>query len=264
MLLSSVILYIAPQGRIAYWANWTLGHLSKEQWIDIHINTGIVFLLALSFHLYLNFKAIKTYLKTRDKKFKLFTKDFNVALLITVACVGGTYMKFPPFSSMLVLSEHFKDTAAQTYGEPPYGHAEQSTLKSYCKKMELDLEDSIKKLKTAGYSIKSSNLQIKQIATQNNVSPQQLLFPLTPMPKFPVGNSTAKLKIPAHLSGVGRLTLLDLKQQYNLDSTKVIASLKTKGITLNESTKLKEIAEAQDVSAHELFDLILEIHNKYL
>ena len=261
MLLSSVILYIAPQGRIAYWANWTLGELSKEQWADIHINTGIVFLLALSFHLYLNFKAIKTYLKTRDRKFKLFTIDFNIALLITIACVVGTYMKIPPFSSMLSLSENFKESAAVTYGEPPYGHAEQSTLASYCKKMGLNLQQSINKLKAAGYSIESSTLQIKQIATQNNVSPQKLLFPLTPDPIFPVGNSTSKLKIPEDLSGVGRLTLADLNAQYNTDSQTIITALQTQGIILDETSKIKEVAEAQDMSAHDLFDQIREINN---
>ncbi|GLS92339.1 hypothetical protein GCM10007916_34100 [Psychromonas marina] len=264
MLFSSIVLYIAPQGRVAYWANWTLGELSKEQWADIHINTGIVFLLALSFHLYLNFKAIKTYLKTRDRKFKIFTIDFNIALLITIACVVGTYMKIPPFSSMLSLSEAFKESTALTYGEPPYGHAEQSTLNSYCKKMGLNLEETIKKIKAAGYSVESSELQIKQIATQNNVSPQQLLFPLTPDPKFPVSNSNAMLKIPEDLSGVGRLTLVDLKEQYNADSQKIIAVLKAKGIKLDESTKIKEIAEDQDMSAHDLFDQIREIHNQTL
>jgi predicted DNA-binding ribbon-helix-helix protein len=165
---------------------------------------------------------------------------------------------------MLALSDLFKDVAAETYGEPPYGHAEQSTLKSYCKKMGLNLEETIQKLNAAGYSIESSALQIKQIATQNNVSPQQLLLPLTSPHKSPESNSNGKLKIPDDLSGVGRLTLLTLKQQYNIDIPKIIASLKAKGISLDESTKLKEIAEAQDISAHDLFDQIRDIHNQYL
>jgi hypothetical protein len=264
MLISSIVLYIAPQGRIAYWANWTLGDLDKEQWSAIHINTGIVFLLALLFHIYINWRAIKTYLKTRDKNLKLFTKEFNLALLITITCVLGTYLKIPPFSSMLFLNEMLKDASAQTYGEPPYGHAEQSTLQAYCKKMDLDLDESVDKLIAAGYIIESSKLQIKQLAKQNNVSPQQLLLPLEPEITFTQISSTEVLPIPDELSGVGRLTLTDLNEQYNLDTFVVINGLKTQGITADTTTKLKELAEQQKINAHDLFDMIREINNQNL
>ena len=264
MLISSIVLYIAPQGRIAYWANWTLGELDKEQWGAIHMNTGIVFLLALLFHIYINWRAIKTYLKTRDKHFKFFTKEFNVALLITIACVLGTYIKIPPFSSILTFNEILKDAAAQTYGEPPYGHAEQSTLQAYCKKMDLDLTEVIEKLTAAGYTIADSKLQIKEIAKQNNVSPQQLLLPLVPEKILTQANSTDLLPIPDELSGVGRLTLTDLHEQYNLDTVKVINDLKAQGIRADATSKIKELAEQQNINGHDLFDMIREINNKGL
>ena len=264
MLISSFVLYIAPQGRIAYWANWTLGELDKEQWGAIHINTGIVFLLSLLFHIYINWRAIKTYLKTRDKKLKFFTKEFNLALLITIVCVLGTYIKIPPFSSILTLNEILKDASAQTYGEPPYGHAEQSTLQAYCKKMDLDLQPSIEKLTAAGYTIADSKLQIKEIAKQNNVSPQQLLLPLVPETKFTQTDPTALLPIPDELTGVGRLTLTDLHQQYNLDTLKIINDLKAQGISADATSKIKELAEQQKMNAHDLFDMIREINNQGL
>ena len=37
LLLSSVILYIAPFGRDAYWVNWSFLFLNKEQWTACHI-----------------------------------------------------------------------------------------------------------------------------------------------------------------------------------------------------------------------------------
>ena len=264
MLVSSVVLYIAPQGRIAYWANWALGGLSKGQWTDIHINTGIVFLLTLLCHLYFNWKAIKTYLKTRDRKLKILTKEFSVAVLITSVCIAGTYMKLPPFSSMLALSEVFKDVAAETYGEPPYGHAEESTLLAYCKKMGLDITVSTEKLLAVGYRIPNGDIKIKDLARQNKVSPQKLLLPLIPQKSFSNTSSTETLPIPDELSGVGRLTLEDLNKQYNSDKNKIIVTLQARGITLDDSTKLKEVAEQQSISAHDLFDIIREINNNNL
>ena len=32
MVLTSIILYIVPQGRVAYWADWRLWGLSKTDW----------------------------------------------------------------------------------------------------------------------------------------------------------------------------------------------------------------------------------------
>ncbi len=68
MVLTCVILYIVPQGRVAYWADWHLWGLTKSQWGGIHINTGILFLIALSFHIYYNWKPIMNYLKDKTKK----------------------------------------------------------------------------------------------------------------------------------------------------------------------------------------------------
>ena len=54
MLLTSIVLYIVPQGRVAYWANWQLWGLSKTQWTHLHINLGLLFLVALILHIYYN------------------------------------------------------------------------------------------------------------------------------------------------------------------------------------------------------------------
>ena len=116
MILTSIILYIVPQGRIAYWADWHLWGLTKTQWGDIHINTGILFLTALGLHIYYNWKPLINYLKDKAKNLKVFTKEFNVALIILVVFITGTYCKIPPFYSVLALSESIKDAAAEKYG----------------------------------------------------------------------------------------------------------------------------------------------------
>ena len=54
MVLTSVVLYIVPQGRVAYWADWRLWGLSKSDWGNIHINMGFVFLVALALQITYN------------------------------------------------------------------------------------------------------------------------------------------------------------------------------------------------------------------
>ena len=41
--LSGIVLYIMPYGRVAYWINWGIAGLSKDDWDAIHTIIGFVF-----------------------------------------------------------------------------------------------------------------------------------------------------------------------------------------------------------------------------
>ena len=68
MVLTSIILYLMPQGRVAYWADWRLLGLSKEQWGALHLNMGVLFILSLLLHLYYNWQPLLNYLKNTRKQ----------------------------------------------------------------------------------------------------------------------------------------------------------------------------------------------------
>ena len=74
-----------------------------------------------------------SYLKSKARRMKVLTPEFNAALFITVVFIVGTYFLFPPFSWVMGLNDHFKDAGAEKYGEPPYGHAELSSLQTFTK-----------------------------------------------------------------------------------------------------------------------------------
>ena len=150
MVVTSIVLYIVPQGRIAYWADWRLWGLSKEQWGNIHINTGFLFLLSLLLHIYYNWTALLNALKDKAKNWVLFTREFTAALILILVCILGTHFEIPPFSCILAVNESLKDQAALKYGEPPYGHAELSSVETFAKKVSLDLNQSLKDIKAAG------------------------------------------------------------------------------------------------------------------
>ncbi|MDA3917380.1 MAG: DUF4405 domain-containing protein [Deltaproteobacteria bacterium] len=54
-LVTSVILYIIPSGRVAYWSDYHLFGLSKTQWGDIHITVGTLILVTAGIHIYHGF-----------------------------------------------------------------------------------------------------------------------------------------------------------------------------------------------------------------
>jgi hypothetical protein len=106
------------------------------------------------------------YLKDKSKAIKVFTPEFSAARIITVIFVIGTYLMMPPFSWVMSLNDHFKDSGAMKYGEPPYGHAELSSLKTFAKKLNLDLAKSIELLDQAGYTVEDSSVTLQTIGKQ--------------------------------------------------------------------------------------------------
>ncbi len=61
LCVTGLILFLEPHGRVAYWTRWCFLGLEKDQWGNIHIISGFLFLIAGAFHLYYNWKAILGY-----------------------------------------------------------------------------------------------------------------------------------------------------------------------------------------------------------
>jgi hypothetical protein len=171
LLITSVVLYVTPQGKIAFWANWKLWGLGKEQWGALHINLGILFVIAGIIHTVLNGKSIIAYLK-KAQKIRVVTADFNVALIITLAVTLLTLFQVPPLSLIQHHNESLKAASAEKYGDPPYGHAEISSLESFCRRTGIDLEEAILKLNAAGLKAVSAEATLAEISDANGIPPQ--------------------------------------------------------------------------------------------
>lgn len=252
MVLTSIVLYIVPQGRVAYWADWRLLGLAKTEWGNIHINLGLLFLAALALHIYYNWKPLISYLKDKSKRLKVFTPEFGTALAVTVIFAAGTYFMVPPFDWIMALNGHFKDTGAEKYGEPPYGHAELSTLETFCKKTEIDLEKGLELLDTAGYTAAGVDMTLLEIAQKYDISPQKVYIAM---------KAAQKLSDPAAMPnspppGTGNLTLADLCARFNLNMKATLRELKKKGIDTSESQTLKEIAKNNGIGPVDVYEIV--------
>lgn len=251
-LVTSFILYIAPHGRVAYWSDWSLWGLSKTKWGDLHINLGTLFLLALLLHVYYNWKPITAYL-SKARKLVVWTREFSLALLVTLVVGLGTYFSVPPFSSFLTLSEHIKDAAARTYGEPPYGHAELSTLAGLAQKTGTTPEKLLEGLKKAGYPAKDATVTLLVLSRQYGVSPQRLYT--AAVPPAPVTPGSLPPNPPL---GTGTLSLAELCARHGLDAAAILRHLAAKGITAKPDMTLKQIATANNASPLDIYARIRE------
>jgi hypothetical protein len=259
LFLTSIVLYLVPQGRIAYWANWRFLGLSKENWSHIHINIGILFICFLVIHIYYNWKSIISYLKDHLKRIKIFTKELNVALLLTVFCTLGTYLGLPPFSTVIEISEYFKEAAIRKYGEPPYGHAERSSLKAFSQKTGIDLRRGLVLLEQAGYTFEHAEQTLLEIAKKNRVSPQQVYLTLAPAIELPFPEEGLPEQ-PA--PGTGKLSIEKFCALYALNADSLVQALKQAGLQAEKDMTLKGLAEVNGMPLHAVYEHIQSVvHN---
>lgn len=252
LVITSVILYIMPAGRVAYWADWQLWGLSKTQWGELHINFGVLLLLSMVLHVYLNWGPIVNYMKTRAKKLRIFTPDFNLAMAVAVLVAVGTYLQVPPFSTVIALSENFKDAGSEKYGEPPYGHAELSTMKTFTARMGWNLDESLERLKQNEIQVEGPNQTLLSIARLNRLSPRHVYDAMKPAVVSIPGAELPDSPPP----GIGRRPLADICQEYGINLPTLMRKLGEHKISASAELPLKDIAIQHNMAPQDLYDLV--------
>lgn len=261
LVITSIVLYIVPQGRISYWADWHLWGLTKTEWGSLHINLGFLFLFAGLLHMYYNWRPITAYMKNQARDLRVFTPSFNVAMLITLIIGVGTYLEIPPMSSVIQLGDSIKDSAAVKYGEPPYGHAELSSLKQFSKKQDLDLDQAVELLRKADIKFENSNDTLATISKNNKLSPQAINEIMKPaLRKKEVESNDTLPEKPE--SGFGDMTLAAMCSEYNLKFQVIRRGLEEKGVKADADMTLKEIAAANGKDPISVFEDIYALVNE--
>ena len=257
LMVTSVILYIVPSGRVAYWAGYKLWSLTKEDWGAVHINLGVLLLVSILLHTYYNWQPMISYMKNKSKQLRIFTPDFNISLIVTLVVFFGTLAGVPPMSSIINFGAAITDKANLYYGEPPYGHAELSPLADFTYKIKVDLAESISLLKQAGITVDSETQTMQDIAAANGISPQQIYEIMKPE-----GKGTATEMPEEAPGGTGNRTLAQICEMYQLNQKLIVQGLARKSITAEPQQSMKEIAAVNHLDPHTIYAEIFVLSKK--
>lgn len=271
--VTGIVLYIEPQGRIAYWTDWTLFGFTKGQWGDVHTLGGLMFLIAGLFHVYFNWKPLKGYL-TRKRKEATYWPPILISALATLILVAGTAMELPPFHNVMTLGASIKDAwVSDPKHEPPFGHAEEVALQTLCKKTQIPLKAAIEALKAKGIEAKPSD-KILDLARANGLSPMALFAHIEPLAgqqgDAPKGEadptpSVQGLRIYKALdvedkfagSGIGNKTLGAVAGLAGQSPAQIKARVKAAGLEIAEDEPLKKAAGRLGLTPLELMKVFL-------
>ena len=248
IFISSGVLYFIPDRKVTAWTDWSFLGLDKQQWDNLHINLGIFFLVMIIWHIYFNWKPIKNYLKVK-KELKLFTKEFNVALIWTVIFMAGTITMTPPLNILVNLGNGVKAINSLDDGNPPFGYAEESTFKDFCILTNTNQKQALEKFKEKNIKITSDKESLKEIASENNTSPKKL-YEIIKIK----GN---RLQLPSDIPiGIAHKSIKRLSSEYQMDINKFIDYLTYYNIKIKPEKSFKGIAKENHLHPAKLYNML--------
>ncbi len=248
LLLSGIVLYVAPPGRYAHWVNWSLLGFTKEGWQGIHIIFSLAFIVLSLFHLFsINWKAFLSYLKSRSEKSGSKKRELLASSLFIAVLFFGTLFSVPPFSSVINWGEELTASWEKVDEAPPVPHAELLTLAELEAQLpDLSLEDITAKLKQHGLTFENTTSQtLGEIAAQNQQTPLEIYAQLTKKPASSLQGQ-----------GVGRKSLETICTELNKDVDEAILLLEANDIIADKNETLRTIGELNAISPREIYELI--------
>lgn len=262
LVVTGLVLYVVPQGRVAYWVHWSLAGMEKEQWGWVHMMFGGVFIVAGILHLYFNWKPFKNYFADRMKgRFEL-KREVVFATALTIAIFVVSAFNLPPASWVIDLNEWIKDSwVTSPELEPPFGHAEESSLAGISRKMGLDINAVVRALEEKQVKFTGKKDSLENIARANGKTPMEI-YEIIRVYKLPESEQTKPLTvedIEAKYAGtgLGRKTLEEVCGEIGIDLQSVLNKLNAVGIQAAGGDKLREVADEYDKSPIDLMVIIL-------
>lgn len=249
-LVSGIVLYFPPQGRVANWTHWTFWGLDKETWGALHINSSLVFFIIAILHLYYNWKILWMYIKKKAELAINLKLELGIAAVVAIFVVLGTLYNLQPFATIIKWNDDIKNFwATRAEAEPPIPHAEDLTVTQFCEQLNIPLEKFEQQMNQQGWQFDASSDKISDIAQRYEISPAAIYK----LVKRPEQNN------PQHgIGGWGRKTLQQACDELNLDVNETIKKLAANGVTATKGDLLKTLADQYGMRPLDIVNLINE------
>ncbi len=249
LLVSGVVLYVAPPGRIAHWTQWRLLGLTKENWQAVHTLCALAFLVGGLFHiLKFNWGAVTSYLRRSRQGKQAFLWSVSGSILVAAAVIVGTLAGIPPFATVMELGERASQGWASRGDEPPVPHFEEQTLAQAAQRLGLDPADSVTILEAAGIHGAGTDRTLKEIGAANRVAPSEVYRLLSREAPAPEAGSDS---IPEEGGGWGRMTVEAAARRLGVETDTAVERLAGLGLDVSPATPLREVAERAGLTPRE-------------
>ena len=245
LMVSGLVLYIAPPGRVANWTDWALGGLRKSEWINLHTAFALLFVIVGLIHVILNWRPLVGYFKQRATRRFALRAEWVTALVLAAVVVVGSRAGWPPCGQITALSERIKESWDAAQERAPIPHAELLTVAELAKQANVPLETATARLRehkeVADFTPETV---VKDLAARSGLSAQELYRLMTPRQH---GGGKGPGQNPGRGGGIGRgvgwKTLSAFCAEEGIEVDVALARLKAGGFQATPDQTLKEIAQ---------------------
>ncbi len=181
MVVSGVVLYVAPRGRVANWTEWSVLGLDKEQWSDLHMAAAVLFLAVVVLHIIFNWRVLVNYVCSRPARPRARLRELAAAGILTVMVAAGTISELPPFSAVekvnTTIKDYWEKRTADRVTRAPSTWVQEANLPSFAAWAGVSFADMMSAFEEAGYPVKDPTMSINEFARHHGVS-SEILFAL--------------------------------------------------------------------------------------
>jgi hypothetical protein len=241
-LISGIVLYFTPQGKIANWTHWTFWGLDKHTWGALHINSSLVFFLVVIFHIYYNWKIIVRYLKKRAQMAINLKVELVIVTLISIFMVVASLHGYQPFGKIIQWNEDIQNYwARRANDQPPIPHAEDFTVVEFTNRLNISMEHFKERMQKHNWQYQKEQT-IAQIAEKNEISPADIYRAMQ-------DNKTTG-------GGWGRKTIRHVCDEYDLKVEVALKNLSDKNIKAGKNAYIRDIAEQYQLRPGQVVSLL--------
>jgi hypothetical protein len=252
-IITGIVLYFMPEGRVAYWIIWELLGLTKDQWQSLHTLSSYLLLVFMILHTINNWSSIKNYIFRKEGGFNQKTSIVLAILFSAIIVVSGIFY-LPPLQYVVDFGAWLKGlwvTAPEL--EPPFGHAEAVPLKSFCMRMRIDFPTALETLRANGISVDDDGKQtLEDLARAHGKSPLDVYLYIRELEEKiepEAGIVWTEEQIDAQFAGIGlgRKTLEQIAEMVGMNVEEAAQILSGKGINVEPGQTIKQIADSSDL-----------------
>lgn len=254
ILVSGIVLYIAPPGRVSNWTNWYLLGFSKSGWQAIHTIFSYTFVVLSIFHLFtFNWKVFWYYFASKTTQGINKKKELLFSAILVIVIFLGTHFNIQPFKAVMDFGEWTTESWEIKEEQAPIPHAETLTIRELSGKyVKMSADSIILIIHQKGLKADSAGQTISKISELNNLTPAKLYSIILPTNRTDLIKPESKLQIP----GLGRKTTIEISKELGKEVNNVIEVLRKNNIKATPDNKLKDLAEKAGTTPTEILKMI--------
>ncbi len=257
--LTGAVLYMAPEGGVAFWTGWMFLGLTKKAWGNVHIVSSLLFLLGVVFHIFDNNGGLVGYMKGRMRG----KRELAAGGVLVLLAAAGAILEFPPVDTLIVFNARVKDSWIKGRDfEPPFWNAEQMSLRVFAQRQSIDLDDALKELDSNNIQVKDPDDSLQDIAADNSIVPVDIYRAIRPLEALQQDSTgpafTPEASVHSYAgSAIGTKTLDEICQETGTDPVIARERLSSRGIEMRRDETIKQVSDRYHLLTLDLLKIIL-------